>query len=301
MRGGKCAVENERRDMRKLVRYTTYALLGGVAAALAFSTYVYVATTRMFDQRYPVVAAAIPATTGSEAIARGKALADRTGCTDCHRADLRGGTFGEGDWLHGRYFASNLTRKAQVYSDEDLVRIVRTGVRPDGRGVNSMPSSAFVDITDQEMADIIAFVRSLPAGGDDAPDHYIGPVDRWKFLVGAPDYKPMVSYVDAERRKSPADAGPQYAFARHQTSIICRECHGGDLKGGEGDGAPDLVVATAYGLPEFTKLLRTGIGVDGKEHGLMTSVAKGRLYHLSDDEIAGIHAYLVARAALPTK
>jgi mono/diheme cytochrome c family protein len=286
--------------MRKLVRYTAFALLGSVVASLAFSMYVYFATTRMFDQRYSVVAAAIPPSAGPEAIARGKALADRTGCTDCHKADLRGGLFHDGGPLEGRYYASNLTRKAQVYSDEDLARIVRAGVRPDGRGVNSMPSSAFVDLTDQEMADVIAFVRSMPAGGDDAPEHYIGPVDRWKFWTGAPEFEPAVSYVEKERRKQPADAGPQHAFARHQASIICRECHGGDLKGGEGDApAPDLVVATAYTLPAFTKLLRTGIGVDGKEHGLMTSVATGRLYHLNDTEIAGIHAYLLARAALP--
>ena len=42
--------------------------------------------------------------------------------------------------------------------------------------------------------------------------------------------------------------------------------------------------------------MRTGIGVDGKEHGLMTAVAKSRFKHFSDDEIAGLHAYLVARA-----
>ena len=288
--------------MRKRAKVTTYALLACVVASFAFSLYVYFATTRMFDQRYPVVASAITPSAGPEAIARGKALADRTGCTDCHKADLRGGLFHDGGLLEGRYYASNLTRKAQIYSDEDLVRIVRAGVRPDGRGVNAMPSSAFVDLTDREMADIIAFVRSVPAGGADAPDHHIGPVDRWKFLTAAPEFEPAVSYVEKERHKQPADAGPQHAFARHQTSIICRECHGGDLKGGEGDApAPDLVVATAYGLPQFTRLLRAGIGVDGKEHGLMTSVATGRLYHLTDPEIAGIHGYLLARAALPQR
>jgi cytochrome c553 len=55
-----------------------------------------------------------------------------------------------------------------------------------------------------------------------------------------------------------------------------------------------------YGLPEFTRLLRTGIGPDGKEHGLMTAVSKDRLRHLSDQEIADLHAYLVARAKLPS-
>ena len=52
----------------------------------------------------------------------------------------------------------------------------------------------------------------------------------------------------------------------------------------------------SYGLPEFTRLMRTGIGADGKEHGLMTAVAKSRFHLLADQEIADLHAYLVARA-----
>jgi hypothetical protein len=56
-------------------------------------------------------------------------------------------------------------------------------------------------------------------------------------------------------------------------------------------------VILAYDLEKFTRLLRTGIAADGKERGLMTGVARGRLYHLSDQQIAGIHAYLTARAS----
>ncbi|MEO8345398.1 MAG: cytochrome c [Betaproteobacteria bacterium] len=285
--------------MRKLVKYTTFTLLGLFAGFLLLVAYVYVTTMQMFERRYPVVSMPVAATTGAEAIARGKELADRTGCTDCHKADLRGGLFSDDGWLHGRYYASNLTQKAKVYSDEELARIVRAGVRPDGRGVVAMPSSGFVRLTDDEMADITAFVRSMPAGGIEQPEHYVGPLDRLSFLNGEGDFKPGVTYVEEEMRKDPADAGPQHAAARHLTSIVCRECHGGDLKGHPWGSEPDLVVAAAYELPEFTRLLRTGIGIDGKEHGLMTSVARSRLHHLNDKEIAGIHAYLVARVAVP--
>ncbi len=286
--------------MRKLVKYTTFTLLGLVAAFFLLAAYVYVTTVQMFARLYPVVRMPIAAATGPEAIARGNALADRLGCTECHKADLRGGLFEDDGWLHGKYFASNLTLKAAKYSDEDIARIVRAGVRPDGRSVIAMPSSGFVGLTDAEMADIIAFVRSLPAGGTEQPEHFVGPLDRWDFLNGARAFKPMVDYVAVERRKNPADAGPQHAAARHLADIACRECHSGDLKGGGGEGnAPDLVVAVAYGLPEFTRLLRTGVGVDGKDHGLMSVVARDRFSHFSDEEIAGIHSYLTARAALP--
>jgi mono/diheme cytochrome c family protein len=248
--------------------------------------------------RNPVAPVSLAAATGPGAIARGKALADITGCTDCHRQDLRGGTFGEPDWLHGRYYASNLTRKAQRYSDADLSRIVREGVRPDGHGVVAMPSMGFVRLTDDEMADILAFVRSVPAGGIDQPEHVIGPLDQWDLWRER--FKPTVAYVASERSKNPPQAGAAHESGRHVVEIVCVECHGGDLKGHGWDGdAPDLRVVLSYDAPSFTRLLRTGVGADGKEHGLMSMIARDRLHKLTDDQIAAVFAYLTARAQLP--
>ena len=64
---------------------------------------------------------------------------------------------------------------------------MRQGVRPDGRGVVAMPAMGFVRLTDFEMADILAFVRSLPAGGADQPEHYIGPLDQWELMARSTD------------------------------------------------------------------------------------------------------------------
>ena len=114
------------------------ALLGAIVGALGFCAYVYLSNTRLLQRRYPVVQVTLHAAATPEAVQRGKALADITGCTDCHRADLRGCLFEDEGWLHGRYYASNLTLTTQTHSDEDLARIVRLGVHPDGRGVVAM-------------------------------------------------------------------------------------------------------------------------------------------------------------------
>nr|HET7858884.1 c-type cytochrome [Caldimonas sp.] len=106
--------------------------------------------------------------------------------------------------------------------------------------------------------------------------------------------------VAGERAKTPAAAGAEHERARHLVGIVCAECHGGDLKGnGWNTGAPDLAVVAGYSAQQLTRLLRTGVGADGREHGLMSRVAKDRLHHLSDGEIAAIHAYLLARATAP--
>jgi len=269
--------------MTRWKRWTAGVLVPSMLATSGFGAYIYLANKRLLDRRYQVMRAPLPAAAGPEAAQRGKRLADLTGCTDCHRKDLRGGPFGEEDWLHGYYYASNLTQKARTYSDEDLARIVRDGVRPDGRGVFAMPAMGFVRLTDDEMADVIAFIRSMPAGGTEQPDHFIGPLDRWDLWRGVVN-PPAVSYVAAERVKDPAVVGPEHTVSRHLARIVCAECHGGDLKGNGWDsGAPDLAVVQAYGLPEFTRLMRTGIGVDGKEHGLMTAVARAQFKQFFDE------------------
>ncbi len=284
-----------------LSKRTSAGIIVAALAGLAgFATLVLESNRRALDHRYPVVREPVAAATDPGAVARGKRLADLTGCTDCHGPDLRGRLFDDEGWLHGRYYASNLTLRARIYSDEDIARIVRRGVRPDGRGVIAMPAMGFVRVTDQEMADILAFLRSQPAGGPEQPTHYFGPLDQWELWRGG-NIKPAITYVAGERTKEPPDAGPQHAAARHLAGIVCAECHGGDLRGNGWDtGAPDLGVVRSYGPAEFTRLLRTGIGADGKEHGLMSEIARARLYHLTDEEIAALHAYLVARANLPS-
>jgi mono/diheme cytochrome c family protein len=283
--------------MGVLARRFAKGLIAVMAGALGLCAYVYFSNVQMLAHRYPVVRAPLPAASGPEAVQRGRQLADITGCTDCHRPDLRGGVFVDDGWLRGRYYASNLTRRAQLYSDEDLARIVRLGVRPDGLGVVAMPSMGFVRLTDADIADIIAFVRSLPAGGGDPPAHFIGPLDQWALWRGR--FKPTASYVSDERNKEPADAGPEHAAGRHLAGIVCAECHGGDLKGNGWDsGAPDLSIVLAYSLPDLQRLLRSGTAIGGRKLGLMTTVAQDRLRNLSDSQIADLYGYLVARAKL---
>ena len=287
--------------MARWKRWTARVVIASMIATSGFGAYVYLANQRLLDRRQAIARAPIPVATGPEAVQRGKHLAELTGCSDCHKADLRGGpVFEEEGWLHGRYYASNVTLKAKAYSDEELARIVREGVRPDGRSVLAMPASGYVRLTDGDMADLIAYIRSMPPGGIDQPDHFIGPLDSWELWTGG-NIKPMAFYVAAERAKEAADAGTEHAASRHLARIVCAECHGGDLKGNGWDsGAPDLAVVRSYGLPEFTRLMRTGIGADGKEHGLMTLVAKTRFHLLTDEEIAGLYAYLIARARAPS-
>ena len=148
------------------------------------------------------------------------------------------------------------------------------------------------------MAAIIAFIRSMPPGGSVQPDHHTGPLDQWDLWIGK--LKPAISYVASERMKAPADLGPAHEYGRHLVAIVCTECHGGDLTGNGWDsGAPDLAVVSAYSRELLVGLLSTGIGADGRQHGLMSQVSRDRLHHLTDRDISAIHEYLLERAKRP--
>ena len=59
--------------------------------------------------------------------------------------------------------------------------------------------------------------------------------------------------------------------------------------------APDLAIAAAYELEAFRPLLRTGAPLGGRQLRTMDQVARRDFSHLTDEEIAAIHACLVER------
>lgn len=60
--------------------------------------------------------------------------------------------------------------------------------------------------------------------------------------------------------------------------------------------APPLLVAKAYSLPEFKRLLSSGVTRDGRDMyaqgSIMGIVAREQLSHLTDQEVAAIYSYL---------
>jgi len=54
-----------------------------------------------------------------------------------------------------------------------------------------------------------------------------------------------------------------------------------------------LAIAAAYDLEAFRTVLRTGVPLGGRQLRTMDRVARRDFSHLTDEEIAAIHAYLV--------
>jgi mono/diheme cytochrome c family protein len=218
------------------------------------------------------------------------------GCMSCHGEGLRGNDVIDDPEL-ARLYAPNLTLIAAKATDQQLARAIRQGIAIDGRPLSLMPSMQYSRLGDGEVAALIAAIRALPRGGEATPPLRLGPLG----IIGIAfeQFKTAPQLVQSDSRKFPIDLGPRFERGRALVKVNCAECHGPELKGTElepGLKAPDLAVAAGYDLAQFTQFLRTGIAAGNRNLPVMSRRARDAFSHYTDDEIASIHAYLVARA-----
>lgn len=229
-------------------------------------------------------------------VVEGARLAYILGCRGCHAEDLGGRVVCYEVPGEFSLACPNLTQARQRYSDQDLVILLRHGRKLDGTMVNFMPWDMYAHLNDQDLANVLAFLRSAPAVERQIPPSSFSWSTyfeiRWEMFLGEfPEFNLMSDY-DLVPLEGKAERG------RYLASIACPECHGPDLRGYEGDNAPSLVVAKAYSAEAFSRLMREGITVAGTESisGLMTAMGRKRFVHFTDEEVEALKAYLDERA-----
>lgn len=231
----------------------------------------------------------------SGALSEGRRLASFWGCTGCHGEDAGGGVMFESP-LGDRFVAPNLTHLLRESTAAEVERAVRHGVGRDGESLVVMPSSMFVHMSDQDFGKVMAYLRSLPAVPDTMPPLRFGLLARYFVLTGEDMLEIDRIPPDAVHGPSPDSLGPgatradTLALGRYLARTGCPECHGVDLQGGLD--APDLRIAAAYTPENFERLIEEGVGLGGRDLGLMSLIARGRIAQLTLDERAALHAYL---------
>ncbi len=232
-----------------------------------------------------------------ERIARGRHVAE-VRCVGCHsRADsvlLQGGAEfpldTPGGILPGVLYMPNLTPGGVLKraSDGQLIRAIREGIGVDGRPLILMPSAENRELSDSDMVALIAYLRSQPASDRVPGKRSVDWYTCWLFALGKAGSSVQPPYL---KGAAEVPAGETVEYGRYLArSMRCGECHGPDLRGG--DGIPDLHASThAYPESLFQRKLRTGIGPTGKmgESGMMPWKVFRRL---TDTEIRAMFLYL---------
>jgi len=241
----------------------------------------------ILSQRYPLASSTVHVVASADAIARGAHLTTVTACGACHGRDLTSGVL----TLSGStLYAPNLTRVSRTTSDAALDRAIRQGLRPDGTSELAMPSQAYVGFTDDEVASIIAYLRSLGPKGPAPKQPPFGLLLRANLVRG----ELRTEQAQVAHIKPPIEADPRVEAGRRLAGIACGQCHGTDLGSGGAAPGPDVTVRGYYDRAQFHTLMRTGAGV-GQNLDLMASTAVASFSHFTDPEIDAIYDYLMAR------
>ena len=235
--------------------------------------------------------------------ARGAYLYASRGCTDCHGADGAGRVFvedGKGLKIQGPAIHAGPGSVTAGYTPQDWDRIVRHGVKRNGRPAIVMPSEDYNRFTDSDLAALVAYVRALPAsGGGAAVIELPLPV---RALYGAGYIEDAAAKIDHALPVQPPV--PETVSVEHGRYVAntCLGCHGPQLAGGKVPGGPpdwppaarlnkgpDSALARYPDADALIAMFRSGKRPDGSDVKVMPF---GSFSRMSDTDLRALHLYL---------
>ncbi|MEA3195799.1 MAG: hypothetical protein QOD26_4132 [Betaproteobacteria bacterium] len=255
-------------------------------------------------------------------VKRGEYLSKAAGCLGCHTEEKKDAVpYAGGRALKtpfGTFFGPNITphREAGIgeWSETDFVRAMREGRRRDGANLfPAFPYASFTRMSDGDLKDLWAYLRSLPASSRPSQPHELGFFYRWRFLVTVWKWffftpGPMV----ADAAKSAVLNRGAYLV---QALGHCGECHtprnflGGPknsrfLAGAKlGETAVPNITPTRLkklGDAELKDVLRTAMTADGDVLAeSMSEVVRNTTSQLTAPDLDAMVAYLRSLPALP--
>jgi cytochrome c553 len=234
-------------------------------------------------------------------IAKGRHFVQAIGkCASCHGDDYAGKVIVD-DGLIGRVYSANLTKGkggiGETFTDADYVRAIRRGIKKDGHPMLFMPTDSYYYINDEDLANAIAYLKTVPAVDAAIPATRVGPMARALFLATDFPLIPAERIPSDGSRPQKIPPGPTREYGEYLTAAgACRSCHLQDLSGGVPI-AKDLLSANitpaAIGKwteSDFHKVLTTGIRPDGRMISAVMPWPYTRF--LTDDEIQAMWMYI---------
>ena len=246
-----------------------------------------------------------------ESLAEGKRIFQYRGCEACHGEQLQGLVYLDNPAI-GQVITPNLTTGegglGSQRTDEDLLRSIRHGVRPDGTPLLFMPSTEFYFLSDKDIERVIAYIRSVSPVNNKMQASKLSATGRVVMNIAK-----EITFLPAELipHDAPRPVAPKPGVTPEYGEYLtysCKVCHGLTLSGGEIPGfppewpsAPNLTSGKGSRLPTwgeegFIEIIRTG-----QKHGrsINPDYMPWKSYrHMADDELRAVYLYL---QSLPPK
>jgi cytochrome c553 len=290
--------------MKKALKWTGIGLGAILTLIVLVVAGLYLNAELRLNKTYNVSVEAVSIPADPAAIERGRHWA-AVYCADCH-GDNMAGTVKFDDPAIGHIEALNLTTGSggagAEYTDTDWVRALRHGLNPEAKPMLGMPSGDYYNLSDTDLGDIIAYIKSVPAVDAEMQDPELTPMGRVLLAAGA-----FGDIIEAEKinhsavRPTPVSPAVSEAYGEYLSKTSgCKTCHGADLSGGKDPDpsappAPNLTPGGEFkGWAEAEFMLaartRTSKFMPWKSLGQMT-----------DDELKALWLYLKSMPAKPNK
>jgi hypothetical protein len=289
--------------LKRVLKFVAVVL--GIGATI-LGIFVYVQCSRFdasMDKVYEVPPPIVSRSSEAAVVARGEHLVHSiAGCASamCHGADLRGGKpieMGPVATLCGPNITSG--NLGLAYSDGELSRLIKHGIKKDGRSVRFMPMQDINWLPESDVIAIVSYLRTVPAG--DRPNGSTVIKTLGKMLDRADkltfDVARRIDHGKIEQVPAPEPTAAYGAFLTRS----CTGCQGEHLSGGPLPGAPSSFATPLNltpddtGLKEWTfadfdKLMKTGLRKNGKTLDPLMPTEAWK--NLDDTELHAIWTYL---------
>lgn len=286
---------------KRILKIVFLSVLSVVLLLLMFYAYVSWDFNQRAEKSYAYDVSVPKISYDSANIVLGEHLSVIKGCRDCHENDL-GGRVLIDDPALGRLVPPNLTKGkdgiGSQYSHEDWVRALRHGVGPDQKPLLFMPAHETANMTEKDLAALIAYCTQASPVTRSLPEIEIRPVGKLLNFFGKMHMLPVeiidhdfVPPADMDKKVSPE-------FGEY-LAVSCTGCHYANFKGGSPqipDSPPVADITSTGNLArwsetDFVQTLRTGKTPEGKmmQNEFMPWQMTSQF---TDDELKSLYLFL---------
>ncbi len=281
--------------MNKVIKWIGIGVGGLLALLILVAVMLSWTANNRLNKKYNITTEVVILPTDPDAIKEGERLV-AIYCTNCH-GDGLGGTDFFNDSALAVIDAPNLTRGiggvGALLSDADWVRAIRHGVDPAGKPLFIMPSGNFYVFSDEDLGQIIAYLKTAPPIDHSANIRSTTFLGRVLLSLGL-----FGDLIDAERidhtapRPTAPAPGVTVEYGQYlSVTFGCRTCHGPHLAGGK-DPDPEA--------PPGPNLTPGGNLGQWNERAFITAIRTRKskwmpfeaLNHMTDAELQALWRYL---------
>ena len=296
--------------MRKALRIAIYIILAlaVIGALLAFAAQTL--SERKRQRTLDINVSPLAYVTDDASLARGRHLFLSRGCAECHGENGGGHVVVDQGGMYIKL--PNITAGpggvVAKYHEADWVRTIRHGVNPAGHPMILMPSAEYNQMTDADLAELIAYVRSLPPVSGEGATIRLPLIVKALYVVGAiKDDAETIDHAKAPPQPVADAVTPENGA---YLANMCKGCHGPGFSGGKIPGAPPDWPPAANLTPgegsalgrydaaaKFVAMMRTGKRPEGSAVSAVMPFPS--LKNMSDTELGALYVFLKTLPPLP--